>query len=95
MNLAQDVRVLLADFGVVIAAGNRTSKALVDSADELLMANGNAPLIGRHIVATVMTGSVPVKVGDALTIEGVAHRASEVYQLDDGLITRIICAKVA
>lgn len=95
MNLAQDVRVLLNDFGVPVAAGGRTAKALVDSADEMLMANGNAPMIGRHIVATMMTGSVPVQTGGQLTIDGVAYRASEVYQLDDGLITRVVCARGA
>ncbi len=95
MNLAQDVRVLLADFGVPVSAGGRTAQALVDSADELLMQNGNAPLIGRHIVATLMTGSVPVAVGGQLVIDGVAYRAAEVYRLDDGLLTRIVCAKGA
>lgn len=93
MNLAHDISIILADFGTPIMAGGKSAKALVDSADELLMQNGNSPMIGRHIVATILTGSVPVQVGGSLTIDGASYRAAEVYQLDDGALTRIVCAR--
>lgn len=95
MNLANDISVLIKDLGVPVSAGGKTARALVDTPDEMMMANGNAPMIGGQIIATLLTGSVPVANGGSIVIDGVSYRASEVYKLDDGLLTRVVCSKVA
>lgn len=94
MTLASDIAVILGDFGVPIQVGAKKAKALVDSADELLLANGTSPVLGRNIIATILTHSVQVEPGTLLQLNGVAYKASEVYQVDDGALTRIHCAKL-
>lgn len=85
---------MLADFGVAISAGGKQAKGLVDSADEALMQSGNpSPFIGRSIVVTLRTGDLAIKEGDPMSIGGVAHIVREKYQLEDGMLTRLLCAK--
>lgn len=93
MNLADDIAVMLADFGQPIASGGRQAKGLVDSADEALMQNGPSPFIGRSTTVTFRTSDLAAKDGDEITINGVRHFIRERYQLEDGLLTRILCAR--
>jgi hypothetical protein len=94
VNLEQDITVMLLDLGSTIAAGGKQTRGMVDSADEALMQSGTpSPFIGRSIVVTIRTGSIPVTEGSALTIDGKPYLVREKYQLDDGLLTRILCAK--
>lgn len=94
MNLADDIAVMLADFGQPIASGGRTARGLVDSADEALMQSGGpSPFIGRSTVVTFRTGDLVAAEGDEITIAGVRYFIREKLQLEDGLLTRILCAK--
>ncbi len=89
-----DITVLLMDMGQTISAGGKSTRGLVDSADEALMQAGTpSPFIGRSIVVTLRTGAIPLAEGGAISIDGKAHIVREKYQLDDGLLTRVLCAK--
>lgn len=94
MNIADDLNVLLADLGVVVSAGGKTAKGLLDDADEEVLAGGGpAQLLGRSIVVTLRTGSIDVAAGSALTVNGTSYIARDIRKLDDGLLTRIFCSK--
>lgn len=93
MNLSADLLVMLYDFGQPIASGGRTARGLVDSADEALMQNGPSPFIGRSTVVTFRTGDLVAAEGDEITVAGVRYFIRERLQLEDGLLTRLLCAK--
>jgi len=94
MNVASDILAMMRDFGSTIAAGGRTTKGIVDSADEAMMAAGSmSPFIGRSIVVTLRTDDLVLTEGGALTIDGKPYIVREKYHLDDGLLTRILCAR--
>lgn len=94
MNLAADIVVMLQDFGVPVAAGLTTTKGIVDAADQEVLASGTqGALIGRAVILYIRTGSLTVANGTSLTIEGKPYVAREVYQLEDGMVTRVLCSK--
>lgn len=97
MNLTNDLVVMLNDFGVSVAlssAPQTQTKALVDSADEAVMANGNpSPFIGRSVVLTLRTGALDVREGTELTFGGHRYVVREKYQIEDGLLTRLLVVK--
>lgn len=93
MNLDADIAAMLSDFGQPIASGGRQAKGLVDSADEALMQNGPSPFIGRSTTVTFRTSDLGAAEGDEITVNGVRYFIREKLQLEDGLLTRALCAK--
>lgn len=94
MNIADDLRVMLADMGVTVSAGGKTAKGLLDDADEEILAGGGpSQLLGNSIVVTIRTGSIDVEAGGMITVNGTTYAARDIRKLDDGLITRIFCSK--
>lgn len=94
MNLAADIAVMLSDFGQPIASGGRTARGLVDAADEALMqSSGPSPFVGRSTVVTFRTGDLAAQEGDEITVAGVRYFIREKLQLEDGLLTRVLCAR--
>lgn len=94
MNLSRDLLAMMQDFGVSASDGTRTAKGLLDSADEMLRAGaGPVALIGKSITFTLRTGDLDTTTGSRLTIAGTAYIVREQLQLDDGMLTRILCAR--
>lgn len=94
MNIYDDLRVMLADLGVVVSAGGKTAKGLLDDADEEILAGGGpSQLLGNSIVVTIRTGSVDIEAGGTLTVNGTTYAARDVRKLDDGMVTRVFCSK--
>lgn len=92
---AGDVPALLQELGVDVTVGAATVKGLVDRADgQLLAENGMAGLVGRAVVVTVQTGSLPgVAEEGAITVDGAALKVRSVRVIEDGEITQVLCAE--
>lgn len=93
---AADINALLADFGVPVTVGAVTAKGLEDAADETMLSaeSGAAHLVGRVRVVLVKTGTFTLAAKADITVDGTAYKVRDYAQIDDGALTRIVCAKV-
>ncbi len=90
---AADLPFLLQDFGVPVLLGEVTVLALLDLADEeILASSAPSPIIGKGAVFTLVTGSLPgLTEGSLLSSEGTSYRARQLMQVGDGAFTRVLC----
>lgn len=88
-----DIDGMLADMGVPVTFGAYSALALVDSADELLLAGGGLPgVIGTKIVITFKTSALPgLAVGSAITIDGASYTVRSRASQGDGAVTQAFC----
>ena len=94
----EDIDDQLSIDGHTVTVGATTVNCLVDAPDEQLFEPEFATFIGRSIVATIKTGSIPgIAIGSAITL----HPEEELYevvkflQYGDGALTRVLVAKAA
>lgn len=94
MNLMRDLDVLMFDFGVTVAADGKTTRGIMDSVDEQMLANG-APvnMVGNNVSLIVRTGALDIDLGSIITADGKQYVVREKLQLDDGMLTKLLCAK--
>lgn len=90
---ANDVPILLDEFGVDLTLGETTVKALLDLVDEEILDSGApSPIVGKGVSFTIETGSLPGLVeGSTLTSEGTTYKARQIMQYGDGALTRVLC----
>lgn len=85
-----DLPAMLADFGVPIAWGAVTGKALVDRPDQDLLAQAAVSFTGREIVATLETDRfMGLAKGATLYVEGQSHQVLATRQIGDGALTEV------
>lgn len=78
--------------GVDVTAGEATTKGILDTADEELLRGEGTHLIGKGIVVTLKTDSLPgLKIGDPITVDGRAYVVRDKLQTGDGALTRVLC----
>lgn len=91
-----DIDDMLSDMGVPVVIGGVQGLGLLDTPDRLLMENGDrSGIIGAAIAVLLKTSDFPtLKVGDALTVDGVQYTARERLREGDGALVRVMCFKV-
>lgn len=88
-----DIPYLFADMGVTVVMGAYSTKGFIDTADELVTEGGAPGAIGKMIAVTIKTGSLSgLAVGSIITVDGTYYTVRERLQIDDGTLTRILCA---
>lgn len=92
---AGDVPALLAEMGVDVTVGAVTAKGLVDRADHQLLAeNGMAGIVGRAVVVTIRTGSLPaIAESGPITVDGASLMVRSIRAIEDGELTEVLCAE--
>lgn len=91
-----EIAIMMRDLGVTVTAGARTCKGLLDSFDEqILQGGGPTNALGRQIILTIRTGDIDVTNGSQLSIAGALHVVRERYQIEDGMLTRLVCSRGA
>lgn len=91
---ASDLDVALQDSGVTVTVGSTTGRGLVDVADDALLRQEAADLVGKLVVVTVKTGVFTLAPKAALTADSVAYKIHSIDRLDDGAYTRVVCVEV-
>lgn len=93
---ADDLSVLLDDFGVDVVLGEDSVKGLLDEVDEEILASGApSPVTGKGVVFVLVTGSLPALLeGSILTSEGKTYKVRQRMQVGDGAYTRVLCEVV-
>lgn len=102
---SEDLQAMLEDFGVDLGftAGQSTTKALQDIADEVILESLGASIEGKVTMLTIQTGSLPgIAVGSQLSIPGGGTPPSfqllvvrDIRQVEDGALTQLFCTGVA
>lgn len=100
---ASDIAGMIAGCGgvpvrVTVSGEVHETLGLKDVADEDLLRDVEhaAHLTGKVIVVVVKTGSLPTLAqGTAIEVEDTALRIISAHQIDDGELTRLLCARTS
>lgn len=88
-----EIQAIIDEFGVAVVIAGVTSKGIVDRIDEELLAGMQTKAMGRMISVIVKTGTFPGLVERVqATVEGTVYRVREIMRLDDGALTKFLCA---
>ena len=91
---ASDVDTLLREFGVPVVRGSESTTGIVDEVDIEMMAGDGATFVGHQTSILVRTGSLEDPAAqDIIVVNGVRYRVATVSQVDDGGLTRLLCAQ--
>lgn len=90
------IQPMLDRFGVSVTIGAVTAKCLRDEADERVLGDEWAYLIGKSLVVRCETGKFPaLAVNVAMVVDGVSYTAAAVQRFGpDGRTTRVIAVRI-
>jgi hypothetical protein len=90
-----DVQALINNAGgVSVTVGAVTANGLRDVTDEEAFVGQVGLAIGRQVSVIVKTGTFPaLAAGVSITVEGTAYKVVEVRRIEDGALTRVLCAE--
>ncbi len=90
-----EVLAMLGVLGEPITLGAVTTVGIVDRPQAVVGPSGElAELVQGTVIVHVATGSLPGLVpGASINVNGVPRVVRERHALDDGAVTRIVCAK--
>ena len=88
-----DIMALLSDMGEPVTLGVNSTKALIDTPDEVLLQSlGQSGVIGKSILLTLKTGSLPgLTVGAVVTVRSITYKVRQPLAADDGALTKVLC----
>jgi hypothetical protein len=93
-NEADVEAMLAATGGVDVVHAAETGKGLVDEIDAETAQGLDTGVLNSHILVTVRTNAFPtLKVGDAITVEAVAHVVTDRRKIEDGALSKLLVRK--
>ena len=84
---------MLAEFGVPVEWDGHEVKGIRDEVDVELLSGEGASFAGHQTSVLVKTGALPnIAAPTTILVESRLYRVARVEQVDDGALTRLMCA---